>query len=164
MIIENLKQPSFKQNPPISFWDYKNFNKETFKTELSELDWSIVTANNETFLCFINKTLDKHAPIKTVKKRENKIISKPWITRGIKTSTTKRDKRKNVFACLFSIHNTISYYKRDKLYKQMIKAKNKQQKFIKHESYKKYRDKIIELIRQSKQTYYQHYFDQNKKD
>ena len=164
LIIENLKQPSFKQNPPISFWDYKNFNKETFKTELSELDWSIVTANNETFLCFINKTLDKHAPIKTVKKRENKIISKPWITRGIKTSTTKRDKRKNVFACLFSIHNTISYYKRDKLYKQMIKAKNKQQKFIKHESYKKYRDKIIELIRQSKQTYYQHYFDQNKKD
>ena len=35
---------------------------------------------------------------------------------------------------------------------------------IKHESYKKYRNKIIELIRQSKQTYYQRYFEQNKKD
>ena len=46
----------------------------------------------------------------------------------------------------------------------MIKAKNKQQKLIKHESYKKYKNKIIELIRQSKQTYYQHYFEQNKKD
>ena len=46
----------------------------------------------------------------------------------------------------------------------MIKAKNKQQKFIKHESSKKYRNKIIELIRQSKQTYYQHQFEQNKKD
>ena len=46
----------------------------------------------------------------------------------------------------------------------MIKAKNKQQKLIKHESYKKYRNKIIELIRQSKQTYYQRYFEQNKKD
>ena len=54
--------------------------------------------------------------------------------------------------------------KRDKLYKQMIKAKNKQQKLIKHESYKKYRNKIIELIRQSKQTYYQHHFEQNKKN
>ena len=53
--------------------------------------------------------------------------------------------------------------KRDKLYKQMIKAKNKQQKLIKPESYKKYRNKIIELIRQSKQTYYQHNFEQNKK-
>ena len=46
----------------------------------------------------------------------------------------------------------------------MTKAKNKQQKLIKYESYKKCRDKIIELIRQSKQTYYQRYFEQNKKD
>ena len=46
----------------------------------------------------------------------------------------------------------------------MIKAKNKQQKLIKHDSYKKCRNKIIELIRQSKQTYYKHYFEQNKKD
>ena len=44
----------------------------------------------------------------------------------------------------------------------MIKAKNKQQKLIKHESYKKYRNKIVELIRQNKQTYVQHYFEQNK--
>ena len=93
-------------------------------------------------MCFINKTLDKHAPIKTEKKRESKTISKPWITRGIKTSIKKRDK----------------------LYKQMIKAKNKQHKLIKHESYKKYRNKIIELIRQSKENYYQRYFDQNKKN
>ena len=54
--------------------------------------------------------------------------------------------------------------KRDKLYKQMINAKNKQHKLIKHESYKKYRNKIIQLIRQSKQTYYQYHFVQNKKD
>ena len=46
----------------------------------------------------------------------------------------------------------------------MIKAKNKQHKLIKHESYKKYRNKIIELIRQSKENYYQRYFDQNKKN
>ena len=68
-----------------------------------------------------NKTLDKHTPIKTVKKRENKIISKPWITRGIKTSIKKRDK----------------------FYKQIIKAKHKQQKLIKRKSHKKYSNKII---------------------
>ena len=107
--MENLKQSSLKQNPLISFRVYKNFHEEAFKTELCELYWSFVTENNdinlgfETFLHFINKTLDKHAPIKTVKKRENKTISKPWITRGIKTSIKKRDK----------------------LYKQTIKAKNK---------------------------------------
>ena len=46
----------------------------------------------------------------------------------------------------------------------MIKAKNKQKKLIKQESHKKYRNKIIELIRQSKQTYYKHNFEPNKKD
>ena len=75
LIIENLKQPSFNQNPPISFRDYNNFNEEAFKTELRELDWSFVTENNgislefETFFRFINKNLDKHASIKTVKKK-----------------------------------------------------------------------------------------------
>ena len=71
---------------------------------------------------FINRILDKGATIKTMKKRENKIISKPWITRGIKTFMKKTNK-------------------------QIIKAKNKQQKWIKNESYKKHRNKIIELIR-----------------
>ena len=46
----------------------------------------------------------------------------------------------------------------------MIKAKNKQQKLITHGSCKNYRNKIIELIRKSKQTHYQHHFQQNKKD
>ena len=95
LIIENLKLPSFKQNAPISFRDYKNFNEEAFKVELRELDWSFVTENNdtnlgfETFLRFINKTLQKHALIKTVKKRENKTISEPWITTDIKISIKK---------------------------------------------------------------------------
>ena len=41
---------------------------------LTELDWSFVTENNdinlsfETFLHFINIILDKHTPIKTMKK------------------------------------------------------------------------------------------------
>ena len=50
LIIENLKQPSFKQNPPISFRDYKSFNEEAFKTELRELDWLFVTGNNDIMI------------------------------------------------------------------------------------------------------------------
>ena len=46
----------------------------------------------------------------------------------------------------------------------MIEAKNKQQKLMKHESYKKYRNQIIKLLRQSKQFCYQYHFEQNKKD
>ena len=51
---------------------------------------------------------------------------------------------------------------RDKFYKQTIKTKNKPQKLSKHNSYKKYRNKITELLRISKQTYYQKYFEKNK--
>ena len=53
---------------------------------------------------------------------------------------------------------------RDKFCKQMIKIKSKQQKLSRHNSYKKYRNKITELLGISKQTYYQNYFEKNKKN
>ena len=53
---------------------------------------------------------------------------------------------------------------KDKFYKDMIKMKRKQQKLSKHNSYKKYRNKITELLTISKQTYYQNYFEENKKN
>ena len=52
--------------------------KRHSKKELREEDCSFVTENNdinlgfETFLRFINRTLNKHAPIKTVKKKKAK--------------------------------------------------------------------------------------------
>ena len=44
----------------------------------------------------------------------------------------------------------------------MIKTKNKQQKLIKHNSYKKYWNKLIELLKLSKHSYYQKYFEDNR--
>ena len=46
----------------------------------------------------------------------------------------------------------------------MIKTKSKQQKLPKHNSYKKYRNKITKLLRIRKQTYHQKYFEENKKN
>ena len=71
-----------------------------------------------------------------------KIKSKPWITKGIKTSISIRDK----------------------LYKEMIKEKNILTKVLKHESFKKYRNQIINLLRVSKQTHYNKFFEENKKN
>ena len=92
MIIEDLKQTPNKEIPTISFSDYKNFSDDAFKAELSELDWSLITENSEvnlgfeTFVRLVNRILGKHAPTKIIEKKENKITSKPWVTRGIKTS------------------------------------------------------------------------------
>ena len=148
LIIEDLKQTPNKEIPIISFRDYKNFSDDAFKAELSKLDCSLVTENSEvnlefeTFVRLVNRILDKHAPTKIIEKKENKITSKPWVARGIKTSMKIRDK----------------------FYKQMIKTKSKQQKLSKHNSYKKYRNKITELLKISRQTYYQKYFEKNKKN
>ena len=60
------------------------------------------------------KTLDKHAPVKKCIKKEEKLALKPWVTNGIKKSISVRDK----------------------LYKEMIRAKNDQIKKRKHEIYK----------------------------
>ena len=94
----------------------------------------------ETFFQLFNKTLDRHAPIKKSTKKEEKIKSKPWITKGIKKSISIRDK----------------------LYKEMIKEKNVLTKVLKHEFFKKYRNQIINLLRVSKQTHYNKYFEENK--
>ena len=53
----------------------------------------------EIFLRLFNTCLDKHAPLKTIPKKEERVLQKPWITDGIKM--------------LIKV--------RDQLYKQMIK-------------------------------------------
>ena len=72
--------------------------------------------------------------------QQGKKKSKPWITKGIKTSTSIRDK----------------------LYKEMIKEKSILKKVLKHESFKKYQNQIINLLRVSKQIHYNKYFEENK--
>ena len=94
----------------------------------------------ETFFRLFSKTLDRHAPIKKSTRKEEKIKSQSWITKGIKK--------------FISI--------RDNLYKEMIKEKNVLTKVLKHESFKKYRNQIINLLRVSKQTHYNKYFEENK--
>ena len=45
----------------------------------------------------------------------------------------------------------------------MIKAKNDQIKKRKHEIYKTYRNKIVDLLRVNRKCHYQKYFEENKK-
>ena len=44
----------------------------------------------------------------------------------------------------------------------MIKNENVLTKSLKHESFKKYRNQIVNLLRLSKQTHYKKYFEENK--
>ena len=82
----------------------------------------------------------RHAPIKKSTRKEEKIKSKPWIIKDIKTSISIKDK----------------------LYKEMIKEKNVLTKDLKHESFEKYWNQIINLLRVSKQTHYNKHFEENE--
>ena len=64
------------------------------------------------------------------------MLQKPWITNGIKTSIKVRDK----------------------LYKQMIKQKDAILKNQKQMLYKRYRNKIVDLLKITKEAYYKNYF------
>ena len=127
---------------------FKNFNEENFSNDINQINWTFATENNdinlgfETLLRLIDKMLDKHAPVKKCIRKEQKLALKPWVTNGIKK--------------LISV--------RDKLYKEMIKAKNDQIKKRKHEIYKTYRNKIVDLLRVSRKCHYQKYFEENKKN
>ena len=95
---------------------------ECFNEELKTIDWSSATKNNDldlgfrTFFHLLNKTLDKHAPLKQGIKKDKKIEQKLWVTKRIQTSMKQRDK----------------------LYKEAINEKDNQKKIQKHETDRKY--------------------------
>ena len=52
---------------------------------------------------------------------------------------------------------------RDKLYKEFIRSKIPQECEHKYSAFKKYRNKLIGLLKISRQSHYQHYFNENEK-
>ena len=138
IISENFKGSNLKRERiSTTYRDIRYFNIDSFKRDLQEINWNFATENNdidlgfETFSRLFNKTFHRHAPIKKSTREEEKIKFKPWITKSIKKSISVRDK----------------------LYKEMIKEKKVQTKILKHESFKKYRNQIINLLREGKQTH-----------
>ena len=76
--------------------------------------------------------LNKHAPIKSLTKKQQDLERKPWVTNGILTST----KIKN------------------QLYKKFKKSKLNSD----YQKFKKYRNLINTLLRKSKKHFYKEYF------
>ena len=116
--------------------DMKNFDEENFTRELNNLNLDIdhnLASNiyfnhiQKNFTC----TLNKHAPIKYLNKRETKIRQKPWLTRGILVSI--KEKRR-LFAQFKKTNNSVYY-----------------------EKYKIKRDLLNKLCRKSKKMHYRNY-------
>ena len=94
----------------ILYWSFKDFNEENFSNDINKINWTFATENNninlgfETLLRLTDKTLDKHATVKKCIMKEQKLA----LNHGLPIASKK------------------SISVRDKLYTEMIKAKNNQ--------------------------------------
>ena len=125
----------------------KKFVEKDFIEDIINLDWvqllnmgsGDLNQSFDIFLSSINILLDKHAPFKKVKKKDAKLQSKPWISKGILCSIRKR------------------YI----IFRKMKKATNLTAKENLHSKYKTYRNQIVALSRMSKKNYYAKFFQTN---
>ena len=100
---------------------------------------------NKSFQLFFHifeTLLDTYAPLKKLSNSELKLLSKPWITQGIMMSIKIKDK----------------------IYKKLLKSKTFEQKERPYNKFKRYRNRINILTRNSKATHYQNFLQEHKQN
>ena len=130
--------------------NFKNFNREDFLLDLLAIDWDTViditrqdpNSSFDAFYQSIEKLLDTHIPLTKISNKEHKRRYKPWITNGI----------------------IVSIKRRHKIFNKYVKCKNKENKAQYFTEYKILRNQINELIKDSKNEFYKHYFTENNKN
>ena len=127
--------------------DWSKFHQENFILDYFSVDWEDLlktdelNADNSTrmYLDKTNMLLDTNAPLKRVNKYKMKFKSKPWITLGLQTSISVKNKL---------LKNFIN--KKDHILKEEF-----------HLNYKKYRNLFSTLTKKSEQAYHDKYFERN---
>ena len=129
--------------------NWQIFNKREFEEELSNTNWDELNDPNTNsdkslthFYNKITKLLDEMAPFKKLTKKEVGLLQKPWITKGILKSMSKRD-----------------IYHKD-----FVTEKNPIKKSRLEKLYKTYRNMIVILIRKSKKDHYAKFFQENQQN
>ena len=127
--------------------DWSKFDRENFILDYFSVDWEVLlkidekNVDNSTkmYLDRINILLDTYALLKRINKYKLKFKSKPWITLGLQKSISAKNK----------------------LFKNFINKKDPVLKEEFHIKYKIYRNLLSTLMKKSKQTYYEKYFERN---
>ena len=99
----------------------KNFNSETFVSELSNnlnhfnfsalfSDMRELSAAFDKFIEIKKSTINAHAPLKIASRKQRKLLSKPWLTKGIQISIRNKKKLHQSF-CVGGNAEQKLYYK-----------------------------------------------------
>ena len=114
----NHKQATVKP----TFRDYTNFAPESFKVDLNDKliefiknDLStdsilILDTTYDKFINIIKQTIDEHAPMKIASRKQQKLLERPWITRGLLGSIKRKQKMYKTHF-LSKDENLISHYR-----------------------------------------------------
>ena len=105
--------------------------------DLLKIDDLTADSSTKIYLDQINMLWDTYVPLKIIDKYKLKFKSKPWITLGLLTSISVKNKL---------LTNVIN--KKDLVLKEEF-----------HTKYKKYKNLLSTLMKKSKQTYYDEYFE-----
>ena len=129
------------------FQNWSKFDQENFILDYLNINWDDefrkpgpIDPNTcfDIFNSKIQNLVSKHVPTGKLTKRQLKTRQKPWITSAIVKSISKRD-----------------FY-----FRKFSKASNTKTKTEFHHLFKRYRNMIVTLCRQSKKNYYTNYFNQ----
>ena len=84
----------------IRFSDYSKFSPARFNDDLSKVQWNDILSSGKnnvkmlftSFYNTFNTIVNKHATIKKLSLRKRKVLSKPWITTGLKASIRMKNR------------------------------------------------------------------------
>ena len=149
MIIEGFVKEKF--NPEINLYkrDFSHFNEKEFEEiVINGFNWEQIcdlakhdpNLSCKSFYATINFHLDEMAPYKKVRRKEYKLMLKPWITKEILQKCKMRDS----------------------LIKSISKENDPAQITSLRIHYKKLRNEITKEKRDNKKEYYAKYFENNK--
>ena len=127
--------------------DTRNYSHEDMVADIINVNWNEVLESekgdpNHSFIRFnekVNELLDRHMPWRKLSKKEIRMQSKPWITKGILNSIQRKDK----------------------LFHQYIKTKDLLRKETLHTEYKTLKNRITYIINMSKKNHFSQYFTEN---
>ena len=141
-LIPEVKKPTnktfvtFKRN-------FRKVNIENLNRDIQNIVWRNTNYDAHQFSQFylgsIDRIVDLHAPLRKCSTKQRNLEAKPWITKGIQKSLSRKDK----------------------LYKKMMKEKDLTLKIQFEKDYKQLKQKIFNLTRSSKRLHYKNFFQEN---
>ena len=147
-IILFSKIPAAKFNILRHGW--RKFESNRFISDFNQTNWDQILCSKRSdvnfsmnwYLSKIDSLLETHALLKKLNKKEQKILTKPWITQSLQKSIKKKND----------------------IYSKFVKCKNQKLKEFYRSNYQTYRNLLPTLLKRAKEKYFTNFLNENIKD